>query len=559
MAAGSASSFFKVLMSDVARQMRIPPEYVKNLDKRSLGKCTIRGPSGRCWTVEVDQRENNFYFAGGWQDFAKYHRLEVGDFLVFDYDGKSNFRAKIYCRSSSKEDAGLSENNNDKLVSLVEKKIYLEPKVEVDELESEIYKEKCKKKITDSNIVACDHGLSRKKPCSGKKVEGYYLEPKVEVDELVPEINKEQCKRKVIDELVPENNKEQCKRKVIDSNITASECGLSRKKSHAGKKVEGNYLEPKVEVDELEPEIHKENIKKKVIDSNIIDRDCGLSREKPNIGQKVGRNCLQQKVQADEIERVVYKEKCKKKVTNSNKVDRNCDSARKKPCANEKVEGNHLQPQVEDEELQPEIYKKYSKKKVMNSKKVALDCAFSRKKPCTGKKLEENLLQPKVEAEEIEPEIYKENSKKKVMNDKVARDCVSSEKIPRADDEQKPPIFPFSLKSKNSCFVATWKKHRLYRMSIPMKIAREKGLLNKKSAVLQDVFGRSWPVKLVIDSDLHLIMTSGFADFCYANEVKNGNTLLFEFVKPRVMKVYISRAEVHVSGARKGRNRIEVL
>lgn len=65
--------------------------------------------------------------------------------------------------------------------------------------------------------------MSRKKPCSGKKVEGYYLEPKVEVDELVPEINKEQCKRKVIDELVPENNKEQCKRKVIDSNITACE------------------------------------------------------------------------------------------------------------------------------------------------------------------------------------------------------------------------------------------------------------------------------------------------------------------------------------------------
>ncbi|KAF3446240.1 hypothetical protein FNV43_RR11419 [Rhamnella rubrinervis] len=270
-------SFFRVLMGDFCQQLCIPSDFTKYLDKRLLGKCAaIRDPSGKSWPVGVNRREDGFYFQSGWQEFVKYHFLEAGDFIVFDYDGKSHFSAKIYGSSACEKDEGLAKGNSDASVSLAKKANQL--------------------------------------------------------------------------------------------------------------------LTPKVEVDEVEPQVHEET--------------------------------------------------CKKEVFNSNKV--------------------------------PSDW-------VLCGKKFHVD-----------------------------------------------------------DDEQKPPIdSTSSFKPKNSCFQAYFLEHRRNRMTIPRELAKEKGLLNKKSIVLQDVIGRSWPVRLAPQLDGRVLMRKGFCDFCNGNQIEAGNTLIFEFIEPTVLKVNI--------------------
>ncbi|BBN69589.1 transcriptional factor B3 family protein [Prunus dulcis] len=67
---------------------RIPPAFIKNFNGRRLGKCTMRGPTGKCWAWNWN-RDGWLFFHKGWPGFVKDHFIESEDFLIFDYDGGS--------------------------------------------------------------------------------------------------------------------------------------------------------------------------------------------------------------------------------------------------------------------------------------------------------------------------------------------------------------------------------------------------------------------------------------------------------------------------------------
>ncbi|TQD93060.1 hypothetical protein C1H46_021318 [Malus baccata] len=70
---------------------------MENFNGRPPCKCTLRGPSGESWTVGLEGREDGkFFFRKGWQNFVEDHLLEIGNFLVFKYDGDTKFDVKIY-------------------------------------------------------------------------------------------------------------------------------------------------------------------------------------------------------------------------------------------------------------------------------------------------------------------------------------------------------------------------------------------------------------------------------------------------------------------------------
>ncbi|KAL6283593.1 hypothetical protein ACE6H2_014522 [Prunus campanulata] len=80
--------------------------------------------------------------------------------------------------------------------------------------------------------------------------------------------------------------------------------------------------------------------------------------------------------------------------------------------------------------------------------------------------------------------------------------------------------------------------------SIPKEVAVTEGLLSKKSMMIQDPTGRSWPVKLRVRGKLsscRVVMSTGLVDCCNANQIIPGDTAIFEFVKPSLAQIHIFR------------------
>ncbi|XVF36204.1 hypothetical protein REPUB_Repub19eG0038100 [Reevesia pubescens] len=74
-----------------ANSLKIPVGFKRNLEGRSSGSVLLKGPSGYSWVVELFQKNDDLFFDEGWVDFVRDHSLECGDFLVFRYDGGSEF------------------------------------------------------------------------------------------------------------------------------------------------------------------------------------------------------------------------------------------------------------------------------------------------------------------------------------------------------------------------------------------------------------------------------------------------------------------------------------
>ncbi|PQQ12036.1 B3 domain-containing protein REM10-like [Prunus yedoensis var. nudiflora] len=59
---GPSTSSPGVEQSLVELGRRIPPAFNKNFNGRRLGKCTMRGPTGKCWAVDLEQRRDGLFF-----------------------------------------------------------------------------------------------------------------------------------------------------------------------------------------------------------------------------------------------------------------------------------------------------------------------------------------------------------------------------------------------------------------------------------------------------------------------------------------------------------------
>ncbi|VVA16694.1 Hypothetical predicted protein [Prunus dulcis] len=156
-------SFFKILLGDFSKHLRIPPAFIKNFNGGSLGKCSLRGPSGKGRAVELEERENGLFFSKGWQGFVKDHHLEVGNFLVFRYDGESKFKVTIYDRSACEKDVEVAERGIGSSDSIESKGNQVRVKEEIIDLETENYNEDFENKTSIANRRNCN-AMSGKKP-----------------------------------------------------------------------------------------------------------------------------------------------------------------------------------------------------------------------------------------------------------------------------------------------------------------------------------------------------------------------------------------------------------
>lgn len=61
--------------------------------------------------------DNNLFFQNGWADFVKGNLIELGDFLVFDYRGNSEFDVKVFGKYGCLKEEGPMQKNVDESTS----------------------------------------------------------------------------------------------------------------------------------------------------------------------------------------------------------------------------------------------------------------------------------------------------------------------------------------------------------------------------------------------------------------------------------------------------------
>ncbi|GAB4847039.1 hypothetical protein Ancab_026051 [Ancistrocladus abbreviatus] len=105
--------FFKVFIPHhSSHQLLFPPAFQKHLTENVPKQSAIVGRGNQSWIVNLEREGSNLFFKEGWQEFAKDNHLEVGDFLVFKYDGSSSFSVKIFGRTACAKELNIAANGN---------------------------------------------------------------------------------------------------------------------------------------------------------------------------------------------------------------------------------------------------------------------------------------------------------------------------------------------------------------------------------------------------------------------------------------------------------------
>ncbi|GFP93951.1 putative B3 domain-containing protein at5g66980 [Phtheirospermum japonicum] len=101
----SAPEFFKVFLPRLAsHQLLIPPDFIRYFKRTIKERVVLKDAGGKKWYIDVEQTPKGFYFKKGWQSFVEYHRLTLGEFLVFKYDKCYSFVVKIYGTNACKKE-----------------------------------------------------------------------------------------------------------------------------------------------------------------------------------------------------------------------------------------------------------------------------------------------------------------------------------------------------------------------------------------------------------------------------------------------------------------------
>ncbi|XP_057537603.1 uncharacterized protein LOC130815229 isoform X2 [Amaranthus tricolor] len=96
-------SFVKVLDDNYTEKLAMPPSFV-NIFEGEIPPWFILEISGsrKCWRVDVENDENGrVYLSYGFNCFIKAHSLEAGNFLLFEYEKPSILQVKIYEKDGS--------------------------------------------------------------------------------------------------------------------------------------------------------------------------------------------------------------------------------------------------------------------------------------------------------------------------------------------------------------------------------------------------------------------------------------------------------------------------
>ncbi|XP_042484194.1 B3 domain-containing protein Os03g0620400-like [Macadamia integrifolia] len=92
-------------------QLVIPVEFVQQLGEDLSDSAVLKVPNGKEWVVGLKKIDGVVWFHNGLQQFLEYHNISVGYFLVFRYEGDSQFLVLIFSRNACEIQYTLQESN----------------------------------------------------------------------------------------------------------------------------------------------------------------------------------------------------------------------------------------------------------------------------------------------------------------------------------------------------------------------------------------------------------------------------------------------------------------
>ncbi|XP_057464959.1 B3 domain-containing transcription factor VRN1-like [Actinidia eriantha] len=99
----SARSFYKIIVPSIMsdHKLRIPEDFAKIYGNGLSAFATLTVPSGRAWRVGVEKADTMIWLNDGWKEFTEHHSIFCGFFIVFNYEGNSNFYILIFYLTGS--------------------------------------------------------------------------------------------------------------------------------------------------------------------------------------------------------------------------------------------------------------------------------------------------------------------------------------------------------------------------------------------------------------------------------------------------------------------------
>ncbi|XP_021768605.1 B3 domain-containing protein At4g01580-like [Chenopodium quinoa] len=78
----------------------IPEKFARAFGEELSDVAILRVPTGETRKVAIVEEGDNLWFHDGWQDFVECYSIGYASFLLFKYDGNSNFCVHIFDRSA---------------------------------------------------------------------------------------------------------------------------------------------------------------------------------------------------------------------------------------------------------------------------------------------------------------------------------------------------------------------------------------------------------------------------------------------------------------------------
>ncbi|TVU46118.1 hypothetical protein EJB05_05636 [Eragrostis curvula] len=88
--------FFKIMAGDFRKRLTIPQKFVQHFLGTLTGTIKLESRNGATFDVQVIYDLGKLVLGSGWDEFVSVHDLNMGDFLVFKYDGSSHLKVLIF-------------------------------------------------------------------------------------------------------------------------------------------------------------------------------------------------------------------------------------------------------------------------------------------------------------------------------------------------------------------------------------------------------------------------------------------------------------------------------
>lgn len=121
-----------------------------------MNKVSLKVPSGDVWEVELHREGGDLWLRNGWQEFVEFYRIKFGHFLVFRYQGNSEFHVLVFNRSTSEIKYPLKSTSSSNRENADADPCLLSIKHEIEEIDDEMLVDRNVSQMNASNCTFAD-------------------------------------------------------------------------------------------------------------------------------------------------------------------------------------------------------------------------------------------------------------------------------------------------------------------------------------------------------------------------------------------------------------------